>query len=229
MKKLTIILILCSTLCVFAQKVTVTRKSEKIKDASGEGYGVELEGKKEAVAAAWGRFIKDFGKVKSGSDYQFIEGPAIGGTVYATGVLYATSKGNEEKASVWMGILATEWKVNDITLVDTQIEKLVYQFGVKFYRDKIQAQIDEGQQALDAVVRQQQRLVGQNKDLTTKIRNNDEEKIRLEKAIESNKLEKLVVQQKLVNNVKAQDSVKLAGDQIKSVIERYKEKQRKVN
>ena len=229
MKKLTIILILCSTLGVLAQKVTVTRKSEKIRDASGEGYGVELEGKKDAVAASWGRFIKDLGKVKAGSDFQFIEGPAMGGTVYSTGVLYATSKGNEEKATVWMGILATEWKVNDITLVDTQIEKLVYQFGVKFYRDKIQAQIDEGQQALDAVVRQQQRLVGQNKDLNTKIRNNDEEKTRLEKAIESNKLEKLVFQQKLVNNVKAQDSVKLAGEQIKSVIERYKEKQRKVN
>ena len=229
MKKLTIILILCSALDGFAQKVMVNKKSERIKDASGEGYGVELEGKKEAVASAWSRFLKDLGKVKSGSDYQFIEGPAMGGTVYATGVLYGKSNGSEEKGTDWMGILATEWNVNDITLVTAEIEKLVYQFGVKFYRDKIQAQIDEGQRAMDAVVRQQQRLVNQNKDLNTKLRNNGEEKIRLEKAIESNKLEKLVVQQKLVNNVKSQDSVKVAGEQIKSVIERYKDQQRKVN
>ena len=70
MKKLTTILIICSAFSVLAQKVTVSKKSEKIRDASGEGYAAELEGKKEEVASSWGRFLKDFGKVKSGGDYQ---------------------------------------------------------------------------------------------------------------------------------------------------------------
>ena len=110
-----------------------------------------------------------------------------------------------------------------------QLEKLVYQFGVKFYRDKIQAQIDEGQQAFDAVVRKQQRLTNQSKDLTIRLGNNEQEKVQLEKTLESNKLENLVLLQKIVNNKKAQDSVALASEQIKKVIELHKERQRKVN
>ena len=158
MKKLIIILTLGISTLSFSQKVTVDKKSEKIKGESAEGYAAELDGKKEDIAAALGRLIKDLGKVKSGREYQYVEGPALGGTVYTTGIVYAKSRGNEEKSSVWLGIKAAEWTVNDITLVEKQLEKLVYQFGVKFYRDKIQAQIDEGQQALDAVARQQQRL-----------------------------------------------------------------------
>lgn len=213
----------------YAQKVTVNKKSERIKSESAEGYSTELEGRKEDIVSAFSRFLKDLGKIKSGSDYQFVEGPALGGTVYSTGVVYAQSGGNEEKTSVWLGIKAAEWTVNDITLVEKQLEKLVYQFGVKFYRDKIQAQIDEGLQAANAVVRQQQRLTNQNKDLTIKLSNNGQEKIRLEKSLEANKLENLVLLQKMENNKKSQDSVRLAGEQIKKVIEMHKERQRKVN
>ncbi len=213
----------------YSQKVSVEKKSEKIKGESAEGYTTELEGKKDDVAASYSRFIKDLGKVKSGNDYQYIEGPALGGTIYTTGVVYAKTRGNEEKASVWLGIKAAEWTVNDITLVEKQLEKLVYQFGIKFYRDKIQVQINEGQQAADAVVRQQQRLTNQNKELNIKLGNNAQEKIQLDKSIEANKLENLVLIQKIENNKLAQDSVKLAGEQIKKVIEAHKERQRKVN
>ncbi len=229
MKKLVIFWALSMTTLCYSQKVSVDKKSEKIKGESAEGYATELEGKKDDIAAVFSRFIKDLGKVKSGNDYQFVEGPALGGTVYTTGAVYAKTQGNEEKASVWLGIKATEWTVNDITLVEKQLEKLVYQFGVKFYRDKIQAQINEGQQASDAVLRQQQRLTNQNKELNIKLGNNAQEKIQLDKAVEANKLENLVLLQKIENNKLAQDSVKLAGEQIKKVIEAHKERQRKVN
>ena len=224
-----ILLILCVTFHTYAQKVTVNKKSEKIKSESAEGYSTALEGKKEDVAAAFSRFLKNLGKIKSAGDYQFVEGPALGGTVYSTGIVYAQTDGNEEKTSVWLGIKAAEWTVNDITLVETQLEKLVYQFGIKFYRDKIQAQIDEGIQAANAVVRQQQRLTNQNKDLTIKLSNNAQQKIQLEKSLEANKLENLVLFQKIENNKKSQDSVRQAGEQIKKVIEMHKERQRKVN
>ncbi len=229
MKKFTIFFALIITTVAYAQKVDVSKKSEKIKGESAEGYATELEGKKENIAAAWSRFLKDLGKVKSGTEYQYVENPALGGTVYTTGIIYGKSSGNEEKSTVWMGIKAVEWTVNDISLVENQLEKLVYQFGVKFYRDKIQAQIDEAQQASDAVVRQQQRLANQNKDLNNKIVNNAEQKIQLEKSLEANKLDNLVLHQKLENNKKSQDSVKLAGEQIKRIIELHKERQRKVN
>jgi len=51
----------------------------------------------------------------------------------------------------------------------------------------------------------------------------------LEKALDANKLENLVLIQKIENNKKSQDSVKLAGEQIKRIMELHKERQRKVN
>jgi hypothetical protein len=229
MKKFTVLLAMCVTTFAFSQKVTVAKKSDKIKGDSADGYGAALEGSKENVAAAWSRFLKELGKVRSGNDYQYVEGPAMGGTVYQTGIVYATVSGNEQNASVWMGIKADEWQVNDIKIVETQLEKLVYQFGVKFYRDKIQAQIDEAVRASEAVTRQQQRLLNENKNLNLRLTNNGQEKIQLEKNLEANKLENLVLGQKIVNNKKSQDSVKLAGEQILKVIELHKERQRKVN
>ena len=153
----------------------------------------------------------------------------MGGTVYSTGIVYAKTNGNDESASVWLGIKASEWTVNDIKLVQESLEKLVYQFGVKFYRDKIQAQINEAMQALNIVVRQQQRLVTENKNLNTRLVNNELQKIQLEKSLETNKLDHLVLLQKIVNNKKAQDSVGNTTVPIKKMIEMHQARLRKVN
>ena len=229
MKKLVFILSFCLAGHVFAQKVTTESKSERIKGEAAEGYGTTLAGKKEEVATAWVPFIKELGRVRSGDDYQFVEGPAMGGTVYSTGIVYAKTNGNDESASVWLGIKASEWTVNDIKLVQESLEKLVYQFGVKFYRDKIQAQINEAMQALNIVVRQQQRLVTENKNLNTRLVNNELQKIQLEESLETNKLDHLVLLQKIVNNKKAQDSVGNTTVPIKKMIEMHQARLRKVN
>lgn len=230
MKKLVVMLgFLAFSPLLQAQKVTVNKKSDKVKGESAEGYTTTLDGKKEDVAVAWAKYIKTFGRVKSGSGYDFIENPAMGGTVYTSGILYAKNDGNVESGSVWLGIRADEWTVNDIKIVEETMEKLVYQFGIKFYKDKIQAQINEAQQALNIVVRKQQQLVGENKSLNSKLTNNEQQKIQLEKSLEANKLEHLVLQQKIVNNKKAQDSVAATTVPIKRAIEMHQERLRKVN
>jgi hypothetical protein len=212
-----------------AQTVTVKKQQDRVKGENTDGYGADLEGKKEDISLAWGKFLKEVGKAKSMNDVLTISEPALGATVYPKGILYATSSGNQEKGRVWIGLKEAEWTVNDIGMVNAELEKLVYRFGVKFYKDKIQLQIDEAQRASDAVDKQKQRLLSQSKDLVLKLGNNDQEKIRLEKAIEANKLEHEVLLVKIDGNKKAQDSVALAGVQIKKVVEMHKERQQKVN
>jgi len=212
-----------------AQTVTVKKQQDRIKGENTDGYAADLEGKKEDISLAWSKFLKEAGKAKNLNDVLTINEPALGATVYPKGILYATSSGDQEKGKVWIGLKESEWTVNDIDMVYSELEKLVYRFGVKFYRDKIQLQIDEAQRASDAVDKQKQRLLNQSKDLVLKLGNNDQEKIRLEKAIEANKLEHEVLLVKIDVNKKAQDSVALAGVQIKKVVEMHKERQRKVN
>lgn len=229
MKKLIVLLTLFGALQVTAQKVTVTKKGERIKGETADGYGTTLEGKKEEIASAWSKYVRTLGKVKSGSGYDFVEGPAMGGTVYTSGIVYAKNDGGAESSTVWLGIRPDEWTVNDIKIVEETVEKLVYQFGIKFYKDKIQAQIDEAQKALNIVVRKQQQLSTENKNLNSKLTFNEQQKIQLEKSLEANKLEHLVLEQKIVNNLKAQDSVSATTVPIKRAIEMHQERLRKVN
>lgn len=223
--------IFCLLISVAAhgQKVTTEKHSQKINGGESEGFASTLEGKKESVMVSWNKFLKDFGKPRQGSGYTSINEPALGGTVYSKGIIYADITEKGENTQVWLGIKGDEWEVNDIEIVKKELEKEVYRFGIRYHKDKIQVQIDEAQRAYDATTRQSQRLVNQNKDLTIQLSNNEQEKLKLEERLQANTLEHAVLLQKLENNKLAQDSVVQAGEQIKKVMEMHKERQGKVN
>lgn len=214
---------------LFAQKVTVTRQQEKVKSASADVFAAALEGAKEEVNTALIKFLKDVGKTKNGSDLITISDPIFNGTAFSKKSFYASTKGDDKKTTVWLGFIKSEWEVSDTTLVRRELNQLTYQFGIKFYKDKVQAQVDETQQALDAVERQQTRIDNQGKDLTNKLSNNQQQKIQLEKQLDANKLENAVLLQKIQNNKKAQDSIANATLQIKKVMEIHKSKFREIN
>ena len=219
--------LLCASLR--AQKVTVTNQSEKVKGELIEGYGANLEGKKDAVGSAWVKFLKDIGKVKQGTDVMTVNEPVFNGLSFSKGTIYSITGDKGENTDVWLGIKPGEWGTNNVKRINNELEKAVYQFGVRYYRDKIQAQIDEAQQALDAVEKQRQRISSQAKDLTIQLSNNQQEKVQLDKSVETNKFENTLLKVKLENNKKAQDSLAQAGVQIQKMKQMHLERQRKVN
>ena len=224
--------IICFLFCssLLAQKVTVaSSQTEKVKSESIEGHSTELEGKKDEVNNQWIKFLRDIGKVRQSSDPVTISEPVFNGLVFSKGTIYSITRDRGEKTSVWLGIIPAQWEANNVDRINDELEKAVYRFGVKYYRDKIQLQIDEAQEALDAVEKQKQRIANQTKDQTIQLSNNEQEKIQLEKSIESNKFENAVLKVKLENNKKAQDSLAQAGLQIQKVKQMYQERQRKVN
>jgi len=226
---LTLLTIFLSLSIVLAQKVTVKKELQKVKNKTAIGYLTELDGKIDDVTVAWNKFLKETGKGKSSGDMLVISEPTVGGTVYEKAILYATWSGIDGKARPWIGLIEEEWQVNDIEIVYKELEQLVYRFGVKFYKDKIQLQIDESVNAAQAVEKQSQRNMNEAKSLSNKLSNNEQQKISLEKSLEENKLENLVLKQKIVNNKKAQDSLAQAAIQIQKVVDMHKERQMKVN
>jgi hypothetical protein len=214
---------------VFAQKVIVSKRTERVKGENADGYYSDLDAKADDVRATLGRFMKEAGKTKNVGEMITVNEPVVNGTVYMKGILYATVAGSDVKTRVWIGILPGEWNSNEVEGVSKEIEQMVYRFGIKFYKDAIQKQIDEAQQAADAVTRQTQKNANEGKQLQNRLQNNDDEKIRLEKALEANKLEDLVLKQKIINNKKSQNSLGVAAEKIKLVIDAHKERQGKVN
>ncbi|MEI9919151.1 MAG: hypothetical protein WDO14_10180 [Bacteroidota bacterium] len=217
------------TSSVFAQKVTVTSRASKVNNENADGYASDLDGSSEDVRIALNKFMKESGKAKSNGDIISVPQPVINGTVYTKGFLYGSVAGSDVKTRVWIGIVKSQWTDAEAETILKDIEQMVYRFGIKFYKDKIQLDIDQAQQAADAVTKQAQRTTTEGKQLQNKLTANDQEKIRLEKALEANKLEDLVLKQKIVNNKKSLDSLASAGEKIRIVIDSHKERQGKVN
>jgi hypothetical protein len=223
MKKILFSILACLPALAIAQTVTVKPETIKVKGEAIDGYEVQLDGTFQEVEDQFLKYVKPLGKIRKGDDASVISLPMIGGKNY-TAPLYVLAR-DKGKGAAWLGIKSAEFPES----VKSDIQKLVYKFGVTFYRDKIQVQIDESMRALQAVERQQQKLLSQHKDFSTRLSDNKNEKIQLEKSLENNKLQFDALNIKLDKNKLAQDSVALAGDQIKKVIDMQKEKQRKVN
>jgi hypothetical protein len=220
--------LLFSTLSMSAQTVKVKKENSNVKGEIAEGYAVELEGTLSDVNTSFVKFLKIYGKPKQSEGILILAEPVINSRTY-TNPVFAVVKDNGKTSTTWIGIKTSAWPADDAAAVSKELEKMLYDFGVKFYRDKIQVQIDETNRAYQAVEKQKQRLVNENKTLLTKIEDNKREKIQLEKALANNKLENELLLKKIEKNKLDQDSVALAGEQIKKVTELHKERQRRVN
>jgi hypothetical protein len=221
-KKFTLIAILLfSTLSMSAQTVKVKKENSNVKGEVAEGYAVELDGSLSEVNTSFVKFLKIYGKPKQSEGILSLAEPAINGRTY-TNPVFALVKDNGKTSTAWIGIKTSAWTADDAAAVHKELEKMLYDFGVKFYRDKIQVQIDETNRAYQAVEKQKQRLVNENKTLLTKIEDNKREKIQLEKALENNKLEDELLLKKIEKNKLDQDSVATAGEQIKKVTELHR-------
>jgi hypothetical protein len=211
-----------------AQTVKVKKEQTRVKNDYADGFEVELPGTYEEIDEALEKLMKTLGKTKESEGQYAVAEPAIVGRTY-TAPVYGSTKQVGNIISAWIGLKKSEWKDSDADNISKALESMINDFGVKFHRDKIQKQIDESLRAAQAVERQTQKLSNQNKSLNSKIENNKQEKINLEKSIVSNKIELETLTKQLAKNRKDQDSVAVAGQQIQKVIDMHRERQRKVN
>jgi hypothetical protein len=227
-RKKFLFLLLLAPAFAFGQTVNVSSQSHKVKGEPAFGFVTTLDAPKDEVQTSLQRYLKTFGRVKNQDDVLVVNEPTINGRVYKT-PLVGYAKGGTAQATAWIGLQATAKNKDSVEQAAKPLEFLVKTFGVNFYRDKIQAQIDEAQRAVEAVEKQQQRTVSEQKTLNQKVINNTNEFVQLTKALQSNRADSVLLQQKLVLNKKAQDSLVLVMDKVKKAVEFQKEKQRRVN
>lgn len=208
-----------------SQTITTKKESSRIEGQNIAGYQIDLNAPEPEVKASLSKFLKTLGKTRTSGDYFTIVNPMVDGKS-SNVTFYATTKQLSNTTAAWIGAPGENGEESSL---DNDVKKLVRDFGIAFHREQIQSQIDESVRALQAVEKQQLRLVNQNKDLKNKVEGNKREKIALEKSLVDNKLELEDLTRKLAANAKAQDSVAIAGDQIKKVVELHKERQRNVN
>ena len=229
MKFLTFLLLSLMPLTGMAQKVVAESENRNIKGNDAKGYSVELQASSEAVREALVKFMRDIGKSKVSGGVITVTSPVLGGTTWDKLLIYGQTKGDLNTSRAWMGLIPAEWESQNTDAPLASLKELVYQFGVKYYRDVIQAEIDDTQKAVDATEKKLLRTSGQGKDLASKLAANEAEKIKLDKQLELNVADHVLLLQKIEANKKSQDSLTNAAAQIRKVLDAQKEKQSKVN
>ncbi len=221
--------IILTCLALQAQKVIVTKDAHRIKGDHVNGYATELTGTLEEITNSYTKYLKSFSKIKTTDKIIYLSDVTIDQTKY-TWPLYATTKGKADKTTVWLGANPTDWlDTAQYNKASNALTKLLYNFGVKFYRDIVQVDIDEATRAQQAAEKKTQRLLNESKNLNSKLEFNQKEKIRLEKALIDNKVEYETLLLNISVNKKSQDSLAIATIQIKKMVEIHKERQQKVN
>lgn len=208
-----------------AQKVSVSAGSERINGKTCDGYTTTVTGSVAEVNSALTKYLKTLGKVKA-SDNQFQVSEAQVNLTKYVNPFFAVTKAKGEQVWVWMG--ASE-ESDSVKSIRNELEKLVYNFGVKYYKDKIQVDIDESLRAQNAAEKQQQRLTQDGKNLTSRQEMNAKERLRLQKALAQNQLDSTRFVTALAKNKVSLDSLAIATEQIKKMVETHKERQRRVN
>lgn len=223
---ITILLVLAAGISS-AQSVKVRNGESSVKGEQMEGYEVNLDAGEADVVAFLNKYLKSIGKTKMHKGVFVIEEPTFSGSQYSH-PLFISARALGNQTVLWMGLSKKEWG-SDAGRVEADLKRTVYDIGVGFYKDQIQQQVDESERAQQTVERQQQKLTNQGKDLQTKLADNERDKVRLEKALESNKTEHESLLLKIEQNKHAQDSIAVAAEQIRKATEAHKERQRKVN
>jgi hypothetical protein len=216
------------SVAAYGQTIKVKKETARVKGEYADGFEVELAGTSEEAESALTKFMKTIGKTKQSDNAIVVNEPVIQGRSY-TNPVYGQTKQLGNIVSAWVGIRTKEWSEANAKAINQDLEKMLKDFGVSFHREKIQRQIDESIRASQTVERQQQKLGNQNRDLISKIEGNKRQKIQLEKSLVGNKTDLETLIKKLEKNKKDQDSVKVAGEQIKKAIEIHRERQAKVN
>lgn len=219
------ILLVLVPLFTEGQTVKVTKENTTIEGETTTGYQFAVVAPESDVKTSVNKYLKAMGRTKSSGDYVTVAEPVLGARRYSE-TLYATTRQVGNTTAAWFGMFPS---VGESAGADKELEKVAYDFGVYFHREKIQQQIDESTRAQQTVEKQQNRLVNQHKDLTNKIEGNKREKIQLEKSLVDNKVELEELSKNLESNVKAQDSLFTALEQIRKVVEMHKERQKNVN
>lgn len=207
------------------QTVKVTRENARVEGDNIPGFEFAVVAPESEVKASVAKYLKGLGRTKNAGDYMIVAEPLIAGQKHSES-LYATTRQVGNTTAAWFGMLLPG---GEVSATDEDLEKLTYDFGLHFHREKIQQQIDESMRAQQAVEKQQNRLVSQHKDLNNKIEGNKREKMRLEQSLVDNRIEREELMKTLESNVKAQDSLFATLEQIKKVVEMHKERQRNVH
>lgn len=214
---------------VFAQGVTTEQTAEKIDGSVFSGYSTKVLGDYNEVHEEFIKNLKTYGKVKENRKSIHVANPSINGTMFQEKSIHALAKKTNDQTYLWIGIKTEDWESTSLELVNSQMDKILKDFVLSYYRGHVQKKIDETQSVWTSIEKLQSKTVKQESDLNRKLEYNIKEKSRLDQAIIDNEKENVSLKSRIEGNKRAQDSLANVLQQVKKKMAAHQEELRKIN
>ena len=215
-KILTTVFILCTALPTFSQKVIVSEASEKIGETQHTGMSITLKLSQKMVENGWEKFLKDHGKYEhKKGEYTQLAGSYKEIDVVPLRTLSKILTSKDGSVTVFWAIDLGNEYISPKSNKWAAAEKLLHDFGVSMYIQDVNQQVKEAEEAVADASKKQERKLRDGENLVKKVDSNKEEKLRLEQKLKDNA-------QELINLQKAQEQNKLDQAEAAKEVERMK-------
>ena len=210
---------------LWAQKVR--SESGNINSKKYSGYSVIIKDNQSKTTDFWMEELKKVGKVRRKRDFFQIDELNLPGEYNPEAIFYSRiNEIDSSTSSIWLALdpetlLTGESGLENVT---TAIETYVSSLPVSYEIYTLEKQIEDTDQAEAYTQKQQQKLVGERKNLEYQLAESKAERDRLLETIDNLELEILALSQKVEDN--KSDSIKLNLDleKIGRMKEQYRQK-----
>lgn len=213
---------------VFGQNYDIKKESQRINNKKYSGVSSVVEADLSKVEPYWIDYIKENGKARRKRNYyqlsEFsIQDMGIDTMTYATRV-----EASGQNSLIWIAPLLNDLEEEDISTLNTDLEKILKMATRGYYVSEVQKRIDDAEAAATSVSKNHQKLIYEGEKLVIDLEGAEELKADLIARLEETELKIRVLNQQIIDNKVAVDSVYNDLEQVKKVIEAHKESMKKI-
>lgn len=219
----------------YGQSLDAEKQKKRLPGGTYDGFFIELNGELEVIRNAWTGNLKELGKFRRKRRHYVVKEAVLQQFNNIT-LLTEIKMNRDSLVSVWLGYDAgawsrdeSNWSDDKIAALDNAVKVYLLAFGQDHYRNRLQHEITETEQAANYISRKHQRLLQERKSLEIKLEELELEKNRLEEAINKITLEYKSTQQRIENNKQDADKALEDLEKINKVLESHKEKLKDLN
>lgn len=211
----------------FPQKITINVQTKRVAGHNYSGHQSDITGDFEDIKSDWLKLLRKNTKLKTRRNhYQIDELALLNLGIEVTG--FSKISSNDNTVNIWLALYTEEIPEDTVELVNRELESMLYNFTFEHYKSGIQKQINDAERAAAFTSRKHQQLIQEAKSMDIKLLDVQNEKKKLEESLTSIELELQVLLQRIENNKADQEITYKDLEEIKKVLDGYKEKLKKL-
>ena len=222
------LILLTIVICAKAQTYEIKSETQRVNNVKYEGFSSAINGSYEKVDAFWNAYLKQHGKVRRKRNYSEISEFSVKELPYDTLNYVTKTKLIDSLGVIWLAV-DTDLAEDDLEKVNKLIPSFLKRASRDYYIAEEQNKLDESESAAVYLSKNHQKLITNGEALRHELEFTEALKAKLEGQLENAILKIKVLNQQIIDNKEAVDSVYNDLEQVKKVIEAHKESMKNIN